>query len=161
MDLCELTIYFLLMIASLLFCEENSLEWSRMMHLLDLYETASSQFLNKDKTSIFFSPNTPTDNKATTFQISCVKANSSFEKYLGLPAIVGSHKTGSFKSLLDRVWNRISNWKNMFLSTTRKKILIKAVLQALPTYTMGVSKIHKGILSELNALLKKFWWGYT
>lgn len=38
---------------SLLFCKANSVEWRRLVRLLDRYETASGQKLNKEKTSIF------------------------------------------------------------------------------------------------------------
>lgn len=43
---------------SLLFCKANSLEWSRLIQVLDTYEHVSGQRLNKEKTSIFFSKNT-------------------------------------------------------------------------------------------------------
>lgn len=36
---------------------------------------------------------------------------------------------------------------------------MKGVLQVILTYTMGIFKLPKGIISKLNALLKKFWWG--
>jgi hypothetical protein len=38
---------------SLLFCKANSVEWRRLTKILDKYEAASGQKLNKDKTSIF------------------------------------------------------------------------------------------------------------
>jgi hypothetical protein len=40
---------------SLFFCKANSVEWRRLTKILEKYEVASSQKLNKDKTSIFFS----------------------------------------------------------------------------------------------------------
>ena len=39
---------------SLLFCKANSVEWRRLTKILERYEEASGQKLNKDKTSIFF-----------------------------------------------------------------------------------------------------------
>jgi hypothetical protein len=43
---------------SLLFCKANLVEWRRLTRILDKYEGASGQKLNKEKTSIFFSRNT-------------------------------------------------------------------------------------------------------
>jgi hypothetical protein len=43
---------------SLLFCKANMFEWVRIQQLLDMYEKVSSQKLNREKTSIFFSKNT-------------------------------------------------------------------------------------------------------
>lgn len=48
---------------NLLFCRANSLEWSRLVFLLDTYEKASGQRLNKKKTSILFSRNTPKETQ--------------------------------------------------------------------------------------------------
>jgi hypothetical protein len=40
---------------SLLFCKANQVKWRRLMQLLEKYENALGQNLNKEKTSIFFS----------------------------------------------------------------------------------------------------------
>ena len=47
----------------------------------------------------------------------------------------------------------------MLLSKAGKEVLIKAVAQALPTYTMGVFQLPVKLCDELNALCAKFWWG--
>jgi hypothetical protein len=47
--------------------------------------------------------------------------------------------------------------KNM--STAAKEVLIKAVAQAEPTYTMSVFKIPLGICDELTRIIQEFWWG--
>lgn len=87
---------------SLIFCKANSLEWSRLVHLLDMYEKSSRQALNKEKTSIFFSFNTPKDVQHNIIQIIGIKAIGTFEKYLGLQAFLGKNKSKSFQVLLDK-----------------------------------------------------------
>ena len=47
----------------------------------------------------------------------------------------------------------------MLLSKAGKEVLIKAVAQALPTYTMGVFQLPVKLCDELNTLCAKFWWG--
>lgn len=88
---------------SLLFCQANSLKWSRLIHLLEKYEATSGQLLNKDKTSIYFSANTHREVRKNILQISWVRAIGTFEKYHGLPTIVGANKAESFHNLLDKV----------------------------------------------------------
>lgn len=40
-----------------------------------------------------------------------------------------------------------------------KEILIKAVLQSLPTYAMGIFRFPVGLIEELNQVIRNFWWG--
>ena len=45
------------------------------------------------------------------------------------------------------------------MSPAGREILIKAVAQATPTYTMNCFKIPDSLCSELNSLVCNFWWG--
>lgn len=40
----------------------------------------------------------------------------------------------AFEDIIDKVKRKMGNWKNKFLSQAGKEILIKAVLQFVPTY---------------------------
>jgi hypothetical protein len=99
-----------------LFCKANSVEWRRLTRILDKYEAASGQKLNQDKTSIFFSRNTSREKREEIVRLSGLKAIDRFEKYLGLPTLVGKSRSQEFKSIKDRVWTRLQSWKVKFLS---------------------------------------------
>jgi hypothetical protein len=45
------------------------------------------------------------------------------------------------------------------MSGGAKEILIKYVLQSLPTYAMGIFKFPVGLLDELSHIIRDFWWG--
>ena len=45
------------------------------------------------------------------------------------------------------------------LSRAGKEILIKAVAQSIPTYTMRVFQLPLKLCDELDAMCAKFWWG--
>jgi hypothetical protein len=68
---------------SLLFCKANSVEWRRLTKILEKYETASGQKLNKEKTSLFFSRNTSAAKREEITQCSGLKATEKYEKYFG------------------------------------------------------------------------------
>ncbi|XP_042973065.1 uncharacterized mitochondrial protein AtMg00310-like [Carya illinoinensis] len=53
------------------------------------------------------------------------------------------------------------NWKNKFLSSAGKEVLLKSVLQAIPSYAMGIFLLPTLITNSLNQLIRKFWWGYN
>ena len=88
-----------------------------------------------------------------------VKEVERFESYLGLPTLVGRAKYQTFSFLKDRVWKKIQGWKGKLLSRAGKEILIKAVAQSIPTYTMGVFQLPMKLCEELNAMCARFWWG--
>jgi hypothetical protein len=56
------------------------------------------------------------------------------------------------------VWHRISNWKNKFFYQASKEILLKAVIQAIPSYNMSVFQLLVILCKELNGMMQKFWW---
>ncbi|XP_040987817.1 uncharacterized protein LOC121235537 [Juglans microcarpa x Juglans regia] len=132
-------------------------EWRRIYGVLQLYESASGQALNKEKTSIMFSNNTSSDDRRRVNQEAGVVMCDSYERYLGLPAFVGRSKYNAFQSIKERIWLKIQNWKTSFLSKAGKEIMIKAVLQAVPTYTIGVFLLPKRLCTEIEGLLSRFW----
>ena len=93
------------------------------------------------------------------FQILGVKEVMKFDSYLGLPTLIGRAKYHTFSYLKDRVWKKLQGWKRMMLSRVGKEILIKAVAQSIPTYTMSVFQLLMKLCDELDNLCAKFWWG--
>ncbi|XP_042968979.1 uncharacterized protein LOC122301650 [Carya illinoinensis] len=144
---------------SLLFCRVSAVEWAKIIELLELYESGSRQKLNKEKTSIYFSANTKIMTRDHILGMAGFRATLSYEKYLGLLALLGRSRIQAFKGILDRVRSRVSNLKNKLLSQTGKEVLLKAIIQALPTYCMGVFKLSKSLLRELNRIMHNYWWG--
>jgi hypothetical protein len=104
------------------------LEWNQIQEVLEVYEQASGQKLNRDKTSIFFNKNTKMEVKEVLLLAVGVNATTSFEKYLGLPALIGRSRINSFSSIKGRIWECMNRWKEKFLSQAGKEVLLKAVV---------------------------------
>lgn len=81
------------------------------------------------------------------------------ERYLGLPPMVGRRRKKAFSRIKGQVGRRIVSWKGKLLSNVGRKILIKVVAQATPTYTMSCFLLPDSLCSELNSLVRNFWWG--
>ena len=50
-------------------------------------------------------------------------------------------------------------WKEKFISKSNREILIKTVVQAILTYSIGIFKIPKAPCDNINSTLAKYWWG--
>ena len=92
-------------------------------------------------------------------QILGIKEVVKFESYLRLTTLIGRDKYHTFAYLKDRVWKKLKGWKGMLLSKAGEEILIKAVAQSIPTYTMSAFLLPLKLCDELNNLCAKFWWG--
>ena len=79
------------------------------------------------------------------------------EKYLGLPPLIGKGKRKAFNGIKDQVGRHIAGWKGRLLSNAGREVLIKAVAQATPTYTMSFFKLPDSLCNELNSMMSNFW----
>ena len=61
--------------------------------------------------------------------------------------------------LKEKVGRKLAGWKGKLLSIGGREILIKAVAQVIPTYTMSSFLIPKGLCEEIEGMIRKFWWG--
>ena len=96
---------------NVLFCQANAQEWGKIQILLELYERTSGQKLNKEKTSLLFSKNTPPATKEHLVNLVGVTPTNCFKKYPGLPSMVRKSRMASFSSIKWRIWERINGWK--------------------------------------------------
>jgi hypothetical protein len=135
------------------------MEWGNVMKLLKCYEWASGQKLNNHKTAIYFSHNTRKEFIDFIRTSSGTAMVTSFEKYLGLPVFVGRAKVKTFEAIKGRVQQKFLGWKEFFLSQVGKEVLLKAVAQDIPIYSMSVFQLPKGLYNDLNSLMNRFWWG--
>jgi len=81
------------------------------------------------------------------------------EKYLGMSTDVGLSTNGAFKYLKDRVWKKVQGWMEQTLSAGGKEVLIKAVAQAVPIFSMSCFRLPRGLCQHIDGLLRGFWWG--
>lgn len=79
-------------------------------------------------------------------------------KYLGLPSIWGRSKTKALEWILDKVKGKMEGWKESYLNQAGKEVLIKAVIQTIPSYAMAVVLFPKSFCKTLNSAVAKFWW---
>ena len=79
-----------------------------------------------------------------------------YEKYLGLPSFVGRGKKVSFAFIKEMVWSNLKGWKEKLLSQAGREVLIKAVIQALPTFAMSYFKLPTSLSHDIKVMVYKF-----
>ncbi|XP_026455364.1 uncharacterized protein LOC113356439 [Papaver somniferum] len=113
--------------------------------------------LNFDKSCVYFSHNLSPDYcdfLAGALQMSIVTDS---EKYLGAPLLLGHSKLKSFDPIMQSFEARLKNYVSITLNQSGRSILIKSVLNSLPTYQMACFKIPTTLLSKLDSLQLNFW----
>ena len=138
---------------NIIFCRATLEDCSHLEQILETYEHASGQKMNREKTSLFFSRNTSQDLQEEIKQHFGVEVIQQHETYLGLPFLVGRSKKNTFRALKERLDNKLLGWKEKMFSQARKEILIKVVTQAIPTYTMSVQWVFSN--SQIPFVM---WW---
>ena len=91
------------------------------------YEEVSGQKINKEKTSLFFRKSTKEDVKEEIKNVLGVNEIRSYERYLGLPSLVGLGKKSSFSYIKERMWRKLQGWEGKLLSQAGREVLIKAI----------------------------------
>lgn len=144
---------------SLLFCKAKVMECNVLMGILGVYESASGQKINPDKSSVFFNPNTSHAARDEILNSLGPMQDSRHKKYLGLPSLIGKSKSQVFAEIKERVGRKLAGWKGKLLFIGGREILIKAVAQVVPTYTMSCFQLPKTLCDDLESMMRNFWWG--
>lgn len=96
---------------TMFFCQTSPANCDKLKSILWMYEQASGQQINTTKSSITFSSKTP-------------------EHF-------GRRKKDLFTTIVDRIRQCAASWSTRHLSKAGKLTMLKAVLTAIPTYTMS------------------------
>ncbi|GKD54100.1 reverse transcriptase [Tanacetum coccineum] len=144
---------------SLFFLKASHAECGTLISILNSYCEASGQTVNFQKSSAFFSPNTSSSLRDDICGDLHVHQIDPKAKYLGLPFIFGQKKAEMFGFLLDRVLQKMKGWKQKILSQLGREVLIKSVIQAIPTYAMQCFILPSSLLNKLTAYVRRFFRG--
>ncbi|XP_075507559.1 uncharacterized protein LOC142544389 [Primulina tabacum] len=144
---------------SLVFFRASLEEGARVKECLHAYERASGQLINCDKSALSFSPNTNSSLIESIKMVLTIPVVQRHDIYLGLPTVSLRSKRLQFRYLVDRVVKRTQGWGHKCFSVGGKELLIKSVLQSIPTYAMSCFRIPKSICDEIEKECANFWWG--
>lgn len=142
---------------SLLFSCANLDELITIQEILTLYKKSFRSTNKSWEDYTFFCKSVSERRKGEIINFLWVPKIREYEKYLVLPTVVGRNKKGNLNYIKGRVWNKSQGWKEKLLSQVGRKILLKAMVQAIPTFTMSCFKLPLGLCHEIEMLIRKFW----
>lgn len=79
-------------------------------------------------------------------------------KYLGIPSCWGKSKSETYVYLVDKAVKKMQGWKAKELSYGGREILIKSVVQAIPSYVMSCFLLPIQFCNKINSHIRRFWW---
>ena len=82
-----------------------------MEGILTVYESASRQAINFQKSGFFFNTNVVVNLRDTLTGILGGFSPLDTRKYLGLPSLIGKRKKHIFNCLKDQIWIKIQGWQ--------------------------------------------------
>ncbi|KAL0406172.1 UNVERIFIED_CONTAM: hypothetical protein Slati_3931100, partial [Sesamum latifolium] len=144
---------------TLIFSQASLENAQAIREVLETYRGASGQEINFSKSSMTFSRNTREEVCQYLAANLTIRRENKMELYLGLPSRMARSKRDLFATIRDRIWQKVTGWNDKLLSQACKEILIKAVIQAVPSYAMGCFKLPLTLLKEIQGTISRFWWG--
>lgn len=138
---------------SYIYCQASKEQADHVSDMLRIFEKASGQQINIDKSSVFFSRNTAESTKHDLCDKLRFQEADAMSKYLGLPNIMGRNKSAIPGYIKDRLQDRVKGWDKKIISKGGKEILLKIVAQFLPNYVMNVFMLPVELCKDLERIM--------
>ncbi|KAL0451591.1 UNVERIFIED_CONTAM: putative mitochondrial protein, partial [Sesamum latifolium] len=139
---------------TLLFCEAVERQMEEIRSIFALHANASGQEVNFSKSGMVISGTIRDKEKRRLASWLGVRLVGAHDQYLGLPAVAGRSRRALFHNIRDRFWGRINGWNSKLLSQAGKGVLIKSLLQSLPTGDKKGWRVISQPASLLSQVLK-------
>ena len=81
------------------------------------------------------------------------------ERYLGLSTVIGPISSSTFDHIGERVRSKVQGWSEKLFACAGHEILLKLVVQAIPTYSMSTFLLTKKNCKSITSPMAKYIWG--
>jgi hypothetical protein len=97
--------------------------------------------------------------KQEVHELSGIEAEALVEKYLGLPTALGRSIDDQFEHIVARIKKLVNDFAAKNLNGAAREVLVKAICQAIPTYSMSCFRLSKKLCKKITSIIARFWWG--
>lgn len=117
---------------------------------LQIYERASKKMVNYNKFVLTFRPSTSAQTMYDIKMLLSVDVVMGHKLYLGIPTFYLRNKHIQFTYLSEHICHKIQCCNSVFLSMGGPEVLIKSLLQGIPSYEMSCFWLPFGICQGIN-----------
>ena len=128
-----------------------------IMEALDEFKSVSGLVPSLPKSTAYFC-NVLNHAKLAILNVLPFEEGTLPVKYLGVPLVTTRLVYRDCKELVEKVQNRIGDWKNKFLSFAGRLQLVQSVLSSMHVYWSSVFILPSGIIMDLEQLMRGFLW---
>ncbi|XP_026400643.1 uncharacterized protein LOC113296559 [Papaver somniferum] len=143
----------------LLFFQADEKSISSVLDILHNFGAISGQMINFSKSAASITGDLSHQKKMEIINNLGVKKLCKYDKYLGLPILLGKSKTTSFESIKDAFNNRLSGWNSKLLNQPARTTMVRSVLNSIPSHYMSNFRLPKHTLQQLDPIQRRLWWG--
>lgn len=142
---------------AVIFANPDREEVDKLMAIINLFGDASGLHLNAEKSTV-------TPIRCEEINLQDVLCNfggkiAAFPiKYLGLLVILGRTRLVHLQFILDRIKARLAGWKGRMLSIAGRRVLVRSVLTAIPTFALFVIRAPKKLFKDVDIVRRRFLW---
>lgn len=126
--------------------------------ILKGFELVSGLKVNFFKSKIYGINMSERSMNATTFFLSCCEEKFPF-KFLGVKVRDSLRRVHMWKEVINNIASTLTTWKNRFLSTGGKIVLINSILNSISIYSLSFYKAPIKVLKEIRMIQANFLWG--
>ncbi len=128
---------------TIFFCGAKTRQVRNLRFVWHLFEWATGQKINKEKTELFYTGNLEGMGEKLARILGC-KVGRLPIRYLGLPLSIGQPRKEDWWTMIDKIEQRIEGWQAKLLSQGGRLVLVNSVLSNIPLYYLSIFRAQVG-----------------
>ncbi|XP_075111250.1 uncharacterized protein LOC107797084 [Nicotiana tabacum] len=142
----------------IIFSSSNETSLMMIMQVLNAYEDASGQLINKTKSAVYLHHLTDMEVVSKVERITGINRNDFPIIYPGCPIFYARRKLEYYQPLITKVMDNLQSWQGKLLSVGGRAVLISHVLQSMPMHLLSAVNPPNYVINRLHKLFAQFFW---
>ncbi|XP_075080475.1 uncharacterized protein LOC107786790 [Nicotiana tabacum] len=143
---------------TIIFSSSDATSLRLIMEILQVYENASGQRVNKGKFAVYIHYLVDQEVVRKVERTTGIGRHDFPFTYLGCPNFYARRKMEHYQGLLTKVLDKLQSWKGKLLSIGGRAVLITNVLQSMPIHLLSAVNPPNYVINKLHKMFAQFFW---